>query len=630
MADPQTTLHYTSGANLVGNQYVPGEFGFNIADINDVAEADTLPNGARGLIWLGDTHNGADATFQAAVNAAANDPKVYGFYLADEPDPTGKNGTQISAATLKAESDYIHAHVQGAQTFMVMENMGADETPTYANTYTPANTDIDLFGLDPYPVRPQFSGGIDLNIIPAAVSAAETAGIPLKQIVPVYQSFGGGDYPYSTWTMPTSAQEQQILATWGSVVPNPVFDDVYSWGVQSNDTALSQTPAQQAIFAAHNAAVPVGTPPPAPTPTPSPEPTPMPTAGYAHTVVVMMENHDYNQIIGSSAAPYINGLAGQGELLTNYSDSGSHPSEPNYDAIYAGSTFGITDDNQHSEPDPTLATNLQAAGKTFTGYVESPGDTNHNPWESFPEGTSVEKPITAFPTPANFSSLPTVSFVIPNLNDDMHDGTVQQGDTWLKANIDSYAQWAKSNNSLLAVVWDEGSSSDHVPAILVGSGITPGSTSATAYNHYNMLSTVAAGAGVNAPNNGATAAPIVVSTTPVPTPTPPPSNDTLVLKLSEDAWKGDAKFVVSVDGKQIDSTQTVTALHSKGQLETFTYHGTWGPSPHDIGVTFLNDAWGGTPSTDRNLYVGSVSYDGVTPANHTAALFSYWTVHFHV
>src|SRR6266403_236761 len=195
----------------------------------------------------------------------------------------------------------------------------------------------------------------------------------------------------------------------------------------------------------------------------------MSVPAYAHIVVVMMENHDYSEIIGNSSAPYINSLAPGGALLSNYM-AVAHPSEPNYFALYAGSTFGITDDNQYSEPDPTLATILQGAGQTFTGYVENPDSVfRHNPWEYFPESFTVEQDFSTFPS-SNFSSLPTVSFVIPNLIDDMHDGTIQQGDSWLQRNLDSYAQWAKANNSLLIVQWDEGdvSPTNQVPSILYG------------------------------------------------------------------------------------------------------------------------------------------------------------------
>lgn len=252
MSDPQTALHYAAGSNLVGaqgDQYAPGIDGFNLADVSSVWSLNHLPAGVKGLVWLGTT-NGADANFQSIVSQYIGNPNLYGFYLADEPDPTGQWGTKISAANLKAQSDWIHAHVPGAKTFMVMMNMGSPDNPSYVNTYNPSNTDIDLFGLDPYPIRPQFANGADYSVIEAAVNAAKVAGISLNQIVPVYQTFGGGGY--SSWTMPTAAQEQHILQTWGSLVPSPAFDYAYSWGSQDGDQSLSGSPALQQVFAAHN------------------------------------------------------------------------------------------------------------------------------------------------------------------------------------------------------------------------------------------------------------------------------------------------------------------------------------------------------------------------------------------
>ena len=133
-----------------------------------------------------------------------------------------------------------------------MMNMGSETKPTFANTYNPANTGIDLFGLDPYPCKKEFTDGCNLNVIGATVTAAVSWGIPRSQIVPVYQAFGGGGY--AAWTMPTAAQERQILAAWGAVVPNPVFDFTYAWGSQHKDTAPESCTAQQAVFAAHNSA----------------------------------------------------------------------------------------------------------------------------------------------------------------------------------------------------------------------------------------------------------------------------------------------------------------------------------------------------------------------------------------
>ncbi|WP_264713440.1 Hint domain-containing protein [Limobrevibacterium gyesilva] len=174
-------------------------------------------------------------------------PKVYGFYLADEPDPTGKWGPLATAADLKAESDWIHANVPGAKTFIVQMNIGTDQNPVFP--FTPANTGIDLYGLDPYPGQVQF-GGFNYSIIPTAVNAAVAQGIPLSQIVPVYQAFGGGGY--ASYIMPDAAQAQQILATWGTVVPHPAFDYVYSWGSQTGNASLASSPELQQVFAAAN------------------------------------------------------------------------------------------------------------------------------------------------------------------------------------------------------------------------------------------------------------------------------------------------------------------------------------------------------------------------------------------
>ncbi len=234
-----------------------------------------------------------------------------------------------------------------------------------------------------------------------------------------------------------------------------------------------------------------------------------PVPAYSHIVVVVEENHDYSQIIGDTVdAPYINALAAGNALLTNYTAI-SHPSQPNYYALYAGSTFGVTDDNPHMVPDPSLATILQGAGRTFVGYVDTPNQSyDHNPWESFPEGFTVEQDFSTFPT-TNFASLPTVSFVIPSVDHDMHTGTIAQGDAWLQANLGAYAIWAKANNSLLVVTWDEndGSAGNHVATILDGANVNPGAYG-TAYNHYNLLSTILASYGLTGPNNAATAAPI--------------------------------------------------------------------------------------------------------------------------
>src|SRR6185295_9638920 len=90
-------------------------------------------------------------------------------------------------------------------------------------------------------------------------------------------------------------------------------------------------------------------------------------SAYDHIVVVVEENHSASEIIGNPQAPYINALASGGALLTNY-HAVTHPSQPNYFALYAGSTFGVQDSGDHTLPDPTLATILQDSGRNFIGY----------------------------------------------------------------------------------------------------------------------------------------------------------------------------------------------------------------------------------------------------------------------
>lgn len=237
-----------------------------------------------------------------------------------------------------------------------------------------------------------------------------------------------------------------------------------------------------------------------------------------HIVIVVEENHSYSQIIGSASAPYINGLRSQGALLTN-SFGITHPSQPNYLALFSGSTQGVTSDATPTNlpfTTPNLGAQLLAKGRTFAGYSEampSVGYTGnnaggssgyyrkHNPWVNWQQigsppypantlPTSVNLPYTMFPS--DYTQLPNVSFVIPTQLNDMHDGTITQGDTWLNNNLNGYIQWCKTHNSLFILTFDEdnGSSGNKIATILVGQSILPNVTSSQLVNHYNILATL--------------------------------------------------------------------------------------------------------------------------------------------
>lgn len=227
-------------------------------------------------------------------------------------------------------------------------------------------------------------------------------------------------------------------------------------------------------------------------------------AAPAHIVVVVMENLAYGQVIGRGDAPYINSLARQGALFTA-SYAVTHPSEPNYLALFSGSTQGITDDScPHRFTTPNLGSELIAAHLSFAGYSEGlpaagsyaceAGNyaRKHVPWINFSNvPASASKQFSSFPA-GKYARLPTVSFVIPNLCHDMHDCSVATGDTWLRAHIASYATWAMKHNSLLILTWDEDddSSGNHIATIFAGQMVRPGSYYRARITHYTVLRTV--------------------------------------------------------------------------------------------------------------------------------------------
>jgi phosphatidylinositol-3-phosphatase len=262
---------------------------------------------------------------------------------------------------------------------------------------------------------------------------------------------------------------------------------------------------------------------------------------YDHIVIVIDENKSYDQIIGNKNAPYINNvLVKEGANLTRMFAE-EHESEGNYFWIFSGNSQDVgyedvipNSKNRRVYPFRTsnLAEQLIKNGYTFKGYSESLpfiGDTvyrqgeyarKHVPWVSFgniPQGkteaTSTNLQFAQFPS--DYNKLSTVAFVIPNLLGDMHDPksadiSVPYGDKWLKDNLDSYYQWAKTHNSLLIITFDENNnpaklksptnpaSSDlsfknRIPTIFAGAHIKHGDyPEGKGVDHVNILRTIEA------------------------------------------------------------------------------------------------------------------------------------------
>lgn len=226
----------------------------------------------------------------------------------------------------------------------------------------------------------------------------------------------------------------------------------------------------------------------------APPPAPLSWPGglpvYDHIVIVIEENKNYDEIIGNPSAPYINNVLKKegASFLRMY--GAEHNSQGNYFWLFSGSnqTVGFHDqvpsEKTHANYPfraANLGSQLIAKGLSFKGYAEglpAIGATDetaagglyarkHVPWISFanvPNGKTVETSsnlrFADFPTdPARFHTLPTVAFVIPQLDHDMHNGPVTEsipaGDRWLRENLDAYYQWAKTHNSLLILTFDE-------------------------------------------------------------------------------------------------------------------------------------------------------------------------------
>jgi phosphatidylinositol-3-phosphatase len=240
---------------------------------------------------------------------------------------------------------------------------------------------------------------------------------------------------------------------------------------------------------------------------------------FDHIVLVMFENKASSQIT-SSSAPYFTSLAAQGAKFTQ-SYAITHPSQPNYIALFSGGTQGVTnDDCPKTFGGANLGAQLIGAGLSFAGYSESmPSDgytgcssgtyrRKHNSWVDFSTVPATSN-LTFARFGSSYAALPTVAFVTPNMCNDMHDCSVGTGDTWLRTNLDAYAQWAKTHNSLLIVTFDEDNSLslNHIHTTFAGAHVAPGSYSSK-ITHYTVLRTIEAAYGLPGLGAAATVAPI--------------------------------------------------------------------------------------------------------------------------
>jgi phosphatidylinositol-3-phosphatase len=243
---------------------------------------------------------------------------------------------------------------------------------------------------------------------------------------------------------------------------------------------------------------------------------------YQHVVWIWMENHTYSSIIGSSEAPYLNSIAAKCGLATNYHNV-TRPSLPNYIAATSGLGYrGLEKFMPNCNPRPgcrrTSATSIFDQGRTWKAYQESmPSNcyrknaglyvVRHNPppyYTGLAECAQRDLPYFRLAIDLATHHMPAFAFITPNLVNDMHDGTVADGDRWLSRNLPTILNSDQYRHGTMAVfiTWDEGGgrSTDkcatnttdagcHVATFVISPSTVPGTWSGELFNHYSLLGT---------------------------------------------------------------------------------------------------------------------------------------------
>ncbi len=237
--------------------------------------------------------------------------------------------------------------------------------------------------------------------------------------------------------------------------------------------------------------------------------------------LIVLENHAFNQVIGSPFMPYLNSLANQHSLATNYF-ANTHPSIGNYFMLTTGNIETNNDAFTGTVSSDSIPRAFAAAGKTWKAYMESlpsvgytggdvyPYFKHHNPFAYMTDvlGSSAETanlvPFTQLSSDLGAGTLPNFAFIAPNVEDDAHDcptgGSVcldsdklTAADNWLKAHIDPLIQSPALANSVFIIVFDESLDVDvvngggKIAVVMAGSHVKAGFKSTTLYQHQSTL-----------------------------------------------------------------------------------------------------------------------------------------------
>ena len=222
----------------------------------------------------------------------------------------------------------------------------------------------------------------------------------------------------------------------------------------------------------------------------------------ARVVLLVMENKEHGQVLGSAAAPYMTALARRYGSATR-SFSVARPSLPNYLALVSGSTHGIASDCTSCRArGPNLGTQLHAARLDWKAYEEGlprpcfTGATagryarKHDPFAYFGRGCRHRVSFAALSSDLAAGRLPPFSLVVPDLCHDMHDCSVATGDRFLKALVPKLLR-ALGPRGYLVLTFDEANAgSALIPTIVAGPGARRGAIQTARVDHYGVLATI--------------------------------------------------------------------------------------------------------------------------------------------
>jgi acid phosphatase len=227
------------------------------------------------------------------------------------------------------------------------------------------------------------------------------------------------------------------------------------------------------------------------------------TARLDHVIVVVMENKSYDQV---RSAPYTASLIASGASFSNYYAI-THPSQPNYLALWSGGTQGVSSDACPSPGSPYQTANLgsacEAAGLTWAAYSEELPSTastacsassgkytrKHDPWTNWSNlNHQNERSYSVLGQDIAAGRLPNLAFVVPNNCNNTHDCSVATGDSWLKANLPAMIR-AVGPRGVVVLTWDEDdhSQSNQILTVMVGPMVRRGYVSSQKANHYTLL-----------------------------------------------------------------------------------------------------------------------------------------------